>query len=366
MKIERRIVIEIVVILLAIKIFAFTLTLLVGLGLHQPGDIISRWNRWDAPHYVEIAKNGYTNVREASYLIVFMPLFPLVIRLLTALSGNYEISALLISNSASLLAGIFLYKLARIDYAHSTALKSLLYFALFPTSYFLIAGYTEGLFLCLTISCFYYARQEKWLPAGLLGMFASATRITGLVLIPSVLYEYFSAESKSKSRSIKDIVFICMISFGFLSYLIVNSIVFGNAFMFLELQREHWSKYLAPPWEGLLSALWIILWHDPVEKVLVGGAEIIFSVFGLACIIYASFTKFRFSYTIYMILTWLTVASTRFWLSMPRYTLSIFPIFTILALVSDKREELHYLLMMTFLFLFSILLVLFTQGYWAF
>ena len=366
MKIEKHIVIEIAAILIAVKIFAFTLALLFGLVLHQPGDSISLWNRWDAPHYVEIAKNGYTSVGEGSYLIVFMPLFPLLIRLLTALSGNYEISALMISNSASLLAGIFLYKLTTIDYAHSRALKSVLYFALFPTSYFLIAGYTESLFLFLTIGCFYYARQGNWLPAGVLGMFASATRITGLVLIPSLLYEYFSAESRSKSGSIRDIFFIGMISFGFLSYLIVNYIVFGNAFMFVELQRAHWSKYLAPPWKGLLSALWIILWQDTVQKVFVGGAEIICSLFGLACIIYASFTKFRFSYTIYMLLTWLAVASTRFWLSMPRYTLSMFPIFIILALFGDKRVELHYLMTITFLLLFSIFLVLFTQGYWAF
>jgi len=366
MKLEKSVVFEITAIIIALKLFSFTLALLFGLVLNQPGGIISLWNRWDAPHYVEIARNGYTSVGEGRYFIVFMPLFPFLIRLLTFITGNFEVSALLISNSASLLAGFFLYKLTKIDYSHSTALKSVFYFSIFPTSYFLIAGYTESLFLFLTIGCFYYARKGNWLSAGVMGMFASATRITGLVLIPSLIYEYRLKESKTKSKSVKDIFFISVISFGFIFYLIVNYIVFGNVFMFVEMQREHWFKYLAPPWEGLLGALWSISGREAVQKVLVGAAEVVFGLFGLGCIIYALITKFRFSYTIYMLLTWLTVASTSFWLSMPRYTLSLFPIFIMLAIFGDKREEVHYVMSIAFLLFLSFFLFLFTQGYWAF
>ncbi|MDI6811050.1 MAG: hypothetical protein QMD80_05165, partial [archaeon] len=81
----------------------------------------------------------------------------------------------------SSIATIDIYKLVKIDYSHSTALKSVFYLSIFPTSYFLIAGYTESLFLFLTIGCFYYVRKGNWLPAGVMGMLASATRITGLV-----------------------------------------------------------------------------------------------------------------------------------------------------------------------------------------
>ncbi len=370
MRIERsEIIIEIIAIIIAIKVFSFILAPLSWLVLkNQFFDIISLWNRWDAPHYVDIAKNGYTSVGEGRYFIVFMPLYPFLIRLLASVIGNYEVSAMLISNFASLFACFYLYKLAKIDYSHSTALKSVFYFSIFPTSYFLIAGYTESLFLFLTIGCFYYARKGNWLSAGVMGMFASATRITGLVLIPSLIYEYLSQKSKSESetRSVKDIFFLCMISFGFISYLVLNYIVFGNAFMFVEMQREHWFRYLVPPWEGLLSALWSISWRDPAGKALVGGAEVVFGLFSLGCIIYAYIKKFRLSYTIYMLLTWLAVASTSYWLSMPRYTLSLFPIFIMLAIIGDKREELHYVMTIAFLLFFSFFLVLFTQGYWAF
>lgn len=367
MRIEGRVILEIIAIILAIKVFSFILASLSWtIFTNQPCDIISRWNQWDAPHYVDIAKNGYTAVGEGRYFIVFMPLYPFLIRLLGSVTGNYEVSALVISNLASLFAGFYLYQLAKVDYSQSTALKSVFYFAIFPTSYFFILGYTESLFLFLVIGCFYYARNAKWLPAGVMGMFASATRITGLVLLPSLLCEYFSQNSKPDLRNVKDVFCLGMISFGFISYLIMNYVVFKNAFAFLEVQREHWFKYPAPPWEGFLGALGSIFWREPTEKVLIGGAEVLFGLFGLFCIIYAVVIKLRPSYIVYMLLSWLVVASTSYWLSMPRYTLSMFPIFIILAVIADKREVWHYLLTVAFLLFFSFFLILFTQGYWAF
>jgi Gpi18-like mannosyltransferase len=367
MNIEKKVILEIIAIIIAIKVFSFILAPLSWAVLkNQPCDIISLWNRWDAPHYIDIAKNGYTNVGERRFFIVFMPLYPFLIRLLATFIGNYEASALLISNLASIFACFYLYKLAKIDYSHNTALKSVFYFSIFPTAYFLIVGYTESLFLLLTIGCFYYARKAKWLSAGVLGMLASATRITGLVLLPSLLYEYFSQNSKPGSMSIKDVFYLGMISFGFISYLVLNYVVFENAFAFLEIQREHWFKHLVPPWDGLLGALGSIFWSDPAGKALIGMSEVVFGLFGLFCIVYALVIKLRPSYAVYMLLTWLVVTSTSYWLSIPRYMLSMFPIFIVFAIIGDKREEWHYVMTIAFLLFFSFFLVLFTQGYWAF
>jgi len=96
-----------------------------------------------------------------------------------------------------------------------------------------------------------------------------------------------------------------MISFGFLSYLVLNYLVFGNAFAFLGIQQEHWFKNLAPPWDGLLGALGSVFWRDSAGKALIGVAEVVFALFGLACIVYAFVIKSRPSYTVYMLLTWL-------------------------------------------------------------
>jgi hypothetical protein len=48
-----------------------------------------------------------------------------------------------------------------------------------------------------------------------------------------------------------------------------------------------------------------------LSSSIVGGfKKSVFGLFGLACIIYAFITKLRLSYTVYMLITWLAVAST--------------------------------------------------------
>ena len=55
------------------------------------------WNRWDTPHYLDLARHGYSNHGELGLFIVFFPAYPALIRVLTLLTGDAYMSALLIS-----------------------------------------------------------------------------------------------------------------------------------------------------------------------------------------------------------------------------------------------------------------------------
>ena len=148
-----------------------------------PDSIISIWNTWDTLHYLNIAKEGYASstVNERHILIAFLPLFPLLIKIFSFLFQNYLLSALLVSNIAYIFAVFYLYKLVLLDFNKEDALRSIIYFSIFPTAYFLHAAYTESPYLALTIASFYYARKDKWALSGTLGMLAAATRITGII-----------------------------------------------------------------------------------------------------------------------------------------------------------------------------------------
>jgi hypothetical protein len=76
-------------------------------------------------------------------------------------------------------------------------------------------------------------------------------------------------------------------------------------------------------YKGFLYSLGSVFWRDPQGVVTAGLAEPIFAVLGLALIIY-SFSGYACQYSLYALATWLIVTSTSFWLSMPRYTLSMF------------------------------------------
>jgi len=379
-------ILEVLIVVLVVKFCALVLSFSAWFVLqNQPADLLSLWNRWDAPHYVDIARHGYTAVGEQRFFIVFLPLFPLLIRLFALVTTYYEFAALLVSNLASALASIYLFKLARLDLSESAALRSVFYFCIFPTAYFLIAGYSESLFLLLTISCIYYARTRRWTLAGLAGMLSTATRLTGLALVPALLCELlqqhaqqhaqkpdhrgqdnYDAKAEERKQKWRASMAILMTPLGFFAYLMLNFWVFSDAFAFMTIQREHWFKHFAPPWVGLFGAIHGIFWREPAEVALICFAEISFAVFAVACIAYA--IKFRISYCIYMLFSFIAFTSTAFWLSIPRYTLSLFPVFIMLASLSEseRKDVLHYAFSITFTSFFAFFTILFTQGRWAF
>ena len=127
-----------------------------------------------------IAKNGYAQYQQA-----FFPLYPLLIRWLSPLFlNNHLLTALVISN-ASFLLGLFIFskylKLA-INNQQST-IWVIIFFLIFPTSFFFGAVYTEGLFFFLLAGCLYFLKKERFYLAGIFAFFASLTKLIGLFLI---------------------------------------------------------------------------------------------------------------------------------------------------------------------------------------
>ncbi len=355
-----------IIVITTIGTFLFSYLVFIILQNEIPPSLITIWNRWDTAHYLDIAQRGYSNtIIDERYLrIVFFPFYPLLIRLFAVIFRDYMLSALIVSNLAYASAAFYLYKLTLLDYTEETALRTVFYFSIFPTSYFLHASYTESLFLALTIASFYYGRKEKWWLSGIIGMPASLTRITGIILLPALILEYIFQKGFHIKRINMDILWLSLIPLGFLLYLFTNYLVFGNPFEFLQIQKEHWAKTIDFPWKGLLGAWRSIWWRSPADSILVGWAEAIFGVFGFLLTIWVSI-RLRLSYGIYMLITWLVVTSTSFWLSIPRYTLSMFPLFIAISLFGRIREV-NYLITFFSLLLLGLFLSLFIQGRWAF
>jgi hypothetical protein len=140
------------------------------------------FKHWDTINYQSLAQNGYVNTGNDANFIVFFPFYPLLIRAFTFDFSYINLVALAVANVCSLIAFIYLYKLAKMEFNEGTALKAVLFLSIFPTAYFLSAPYTEGLFFALVIACFYYARKSNWALAGLLGFLAGLTN-SGLAYV---------------------------------------------------------------------------------------------------------------------------------------------------------------------------------------
>jgi len=298
--------------------------------------VLSQFAHWDSPHYMFIAENGYVNEGDPANFIVFFPLYPVLVRLITFDFAYINLSGLIISNLFSVVAVVYLFKLAKLDYSGSVAKKAVLFLSVFPTAYFMSAAFTESLFLALVIAGLYYARNDKWPVAGVLGLLAALTRIAGLLMLPVLAVEYFHQKNwKIKTANLK-LLWTILPALGFLIYLIINYQVTGNFFAFVEVERVHWFQTLDPV-GGLTAAVgWANNGAFP-ESLTLGYAQILFAAFGLLMVIAGYKAKLRPSYQAFLLLTWMLSVSTGFWISVPRYVLTMFPMFLTLALLSKKR-----------------------------
>ncbi len=326
--------------------------------------LMNMFNHWDAPHYEAIAKNWYVNTGDPANFIVFFPLYPILVSLFTVDFNYISLSALIVSNICSLIAFFYLYKLAKLEFNNSVAVKAVLFLSVFPTAYFLSVPYTEGLFFALVIASIYYARLGKWQFAGLIGLFAALTRIAGLLLLPVILVEYFHQKGWKPRKTDLNILWIFLTLAGFLIYLNINNQVTGNPFTFLTIEAIHWNNRV-DPWTGLTAAYSWARTASYQSNITIGIAPLAFAVFGLLMVGVSLWRRMRPVYTVYMALSWVLAVSTSWWISVPRYVMSMFPMFIVLGALTRKKAV-NITIALAAGLLLCYFTVFFALGWWAF
>jgi mannosyltransferase PIG-V len=315
------------------------------------------WNRWDAAHYLQVARTGY-NAKD----VLVYPLFPWLTRFFAQVSGDYLTGALMLSGIASVVAAVLLQRLARLDYPAPVALRAAWFFLIFPTSYFLHIGYTESLFLALTFGCLLAARTERWWLAGILGALSSMTRAGGLALLPTLAVEAAHQCLVTKRWSWRWL-WIAIVPAGFGAYLLINFHAAGGAFAFWGARKSMFYTSPAWPWVGI-GELVGNLHRTPGQGELVGAQELYFVALGFVCTVVSCF-QLRPLYAVWMTVTWFGITSFTFIQSAPRYSLTMFPIFILFALLGRHRFWNKVMTIWSFLFL-ALFTSLFVRGWWAF
>ncbi|MGZ3625286.1 MAG: mannosyltransferase family protein, partial [Ktedonobacteraceae bacterium] len=128
------------------------------------------WYRWDVVAYVNIAHHGYTYLPDTA----FFPFWPLLehfggILLGNSIPNSYYFAGLIIANICFYFVLVLLYRLLTVDFDPDTARRALFYIAFSPYAIFFFLGYTESLFLLLSIGIFLLLRRGKpldWWLAG--------------------------------------------------------------------------------------------------------------------------------------------------------------------------------------------------------
>jgi Dolichyl-phosphate-mannose-protein mannosyltransferase len=321
--------------LLVLALGAVAFEVIVNVRIHSILELLDVWNRWDGPHYLDIARHGYRATGENGFMLVFYPLYPWLVRLLALFIRNTLVSAFVVSALASLAAAVALARLAAIDYSQDLALGAVWFLFIFPTSYFLHTDYTESLFLALVVTSFLAARRDRWFSAGVLGALATLTHPNGILLLPALGTDALCRLWRTRRFDARWL-WLCVTPAGLAAYLFLNYHVTGNPLAFMSIEKGHWFHSLVTPWRGILETVNVALAYNPRDAQMIGVQVFFYLGIGLLGTI-ACAVLMPTSYTVWMAANWLLFASQSWDLSTPRYMLAMFPLFILIAMLARNR-----------------------------
>lgn len=297
---------------------------------------LSMWYQWDANWYMSIIVDGYQWIPGDQSNVAFFPLYPMAAKGAGWLLGDDYLFGGLLLSSAFMMGGMFfLFRLVRDEYGEDMARRSVWLLAIFPTSMFFTTLYTESLFLMTSIAAFYYARRKSWALAGVWGMLAAMTRVTGLLLLLPLAWEYMSQRGFSLKKVRPAVLWLALVPAGLFLYMGYLYIDFGEPLAFAETQATGWGHEFKLPWASFGHDISFLLDQSELWVIY----ELAATAF-LIVLIVAGVRKLPGSYTFYMIMSLmlpLTGGTTK---SMSRYLLVVFPLFILMALYTKRRAVL--------------------------
>ena len=329
---------------------------------------LAPWYRWDTTHYLEIADFGYDfNFMNTAW----PPLYPFLIKITDSLFSPTILAALIVSNIFFILGLEVFYLLTKEVFSEKMSKDSIFYLIFFPTSFFFVAGYSESIFLFLSIAVFIFLRRKKWLFAGFFCFLATITRVQGLILAIPILYELileFKVNGNFKIFIFNSISSLyAPFSYGLFSLYVYFGLRYDWPW---ESLSENWYLHFGFPWDGLIGNIQLLLGksiENDLSPDLVKLLNLIIAILAII-ILFKLRKKIPASISIYgWIMLFVAIGKlddNNELVSVIRYVLTIFPIFWGFALlIKQKYLKLTYFAVSIVLQI--ILLVYFYWWYWV-
>lgn len=328
---------------------------------------VTAFERFDALWFLGIASRGYG---PANGTLVFFPGYPLLIRGVSPLLGGHPLAAgLLVSNLCAFGSMVVLYFLSASEWDETVARRAVVYLAVFPTAFFLLAPYSESPFLLLALTSLWAARRDRWAVAGLAGAAAAATRNVGVLLALPLLAEALSRYREGqRSGTVARAAWSVAPVVGIAAVLAFARAVSGDWLAPVH-QQATWQRELAFPLVTVIRATGIafrFLGNYPggyhlMDWLVVAPA--------LAAGVWVAL-RTRLLYGVYtwaMLLAPLSfVFQPRPFMSLPRFLLPIFPILWAPAVWARRRPGVHTAVVAASAAALGLLTILFAAWYYVF
>jgi hypothetical protein len=332
---------------------------------------------WDGAHFQRISQYGYFGAfpghpgPRTCCDQAFFPGYPLVGRYVSQVFGfghptivTYLWSLAVVAWIGAAVAAVALWRLVADRLGDTAANRSVILLLVGPYAVFLMASYSECMFLAFAIPAWLAATRRRWWWAGILAAGAAFTRIDGVFLALALIVMYFQQARKDHSRWLQPrlaaLTFPFLATFSYIAWLRAMT---GSWTNWKWAQEKGWLRTFAWPWSAL---------HKSIERVSIpnlefeNAAEIAFA--GMIVIaIGALIVLRRWPDLVYVGLGGLALLTSTFYVSVPRSTLILFPMTILVAEWSVQRrwEWIFPLVLTGSITILAINTVYFVQGRWA-
>ena len=346
------------------------------------GHLLNPWAHWDGVWYIKIATSGYADHDGST---AFFPLYPLMLRWAGVLvHNNLVITGIVISLLCYAGCVWLLYRLVRADFDDQLASRAVIYLAIGPLSFFLQAVYTESLFLLLSLACFVFARESRWRLAGVMGLLATLTRSTGVLLLIPMAFYYYQQRGWKLRRTDSHVANLLMVVEGLLVWMTYLALAFGKPLLFSTAQAQ-WERGMAAPNYTVAHAVTSVIWGlrrlvsaeyyrvfwevpRPGSAYSTAGTNIINLLFLVLAglLLWYGFRRLPAAYSLFAFvsLAYPLCFPSKYvpLMSYPRFVLTVFPLYVALALYTREKPRAHRVVVVVSL----VMLALFTAKFAVF
>ena len=321
-----------------IAIKAFALLAIAIVADSQGSSLTKIFTRWDAQWYRRIAQDGYgysvtTSDGRTLSDYAFFPLYPTLERWLhDATSLSYINSGLAISALSSVVAALGIFKVVERTIGSKVAFYSVILWAGLPIAAVQTLAYSESFFTALAAWALYFLLKRQWLAAGLLTFFAGLTRPTAIAIIAAVMVASL-VELQKHRRDKSALIALLIAPLGMIGYI-----------YWVGMQLDGWNSYfeVTEGWGngldgGQAFVSWIIDFFRDGQPI--AGILILLAVGLLIALLWGLWRKSVptpiFLYAFVLVL--LSLATSGYFGSKPRYLLPAFPLLIPIAMYLNKR-----------------------------
>jgi hypothetical protein len=305
---------------------------------------VALYARYDSGHFLHIATFGYPLVPFRPPIMTgdndhaFLPGYPIGARWLAEVltgdaagRGGYLVGLAVLAWLGAAAAAVLIWRLAADETDPPTADRTVLILLAGPYAVFLMASYSEGVFLALALAAWLAARRDRWWLAGVLAAGAAIVRINGLFLVAGLAVMFFLAARAAGRRVARldalSLALPVLATAAFFGWMRATT---GRWTTWFQVQDRGWARSTTWPWTTLERSAKRLLTVDPWPVRYQDWLEMVFAgllVLGVVGLI----RRRRWPEATYVGLTAASLLTSTYYVSIPRSLLVCFPLLILAA-----------------------------------